>query len=518
MASYLWLVVCFLFLKAVEARSTVPPTPPPSFYNYFSDKTPYHFIAKSLEKPEGCEPVHLNMLLRHGSRYPSSLHLKKIKDVVESINRFFPDNSTFQYKKLILPWTLPLDYEQAANKELAHSGEREMYKIAKRYLATFPSVLGHPYSNNNYSFVSTDKLRTSQSALAFAQGLFEGSGQLGSTVKYQPVAVKFSGPHDRDKVLRFYDVCPRYRKKAKVSQTRQYSRFLNGPEVLQVARNIERRLNLTGKMNLSPNSVVELFLICAFETQTSGCEGQWCSVFEEEDISVLEYLLDLKNYWARGYGQQINYNMSCPLFTDITETIQHFLEERKPFGVFRFAHTGTVIPLLAMLGLFKDSVPLSASNFHAQRLRKFRVANMVPMSGNVAFVLYDCRGKNESEKEDGCRAQLGKNPHASAVKCKPPRKSGKHGCARKQKVGKSGVVDAKCQKTPKRAGKSVRGYRMQVLVNEVPVTLPACQGKSECTLSDFLDFYAHITMKCHFDTICGKSARRRNKKPARKPL
>ena len=27
---------------------------------------------------------------------------------------------------------------------------------------------------------------------------------------------------------------------------------------------------------------------------------RWCSLFSEEDMSVLEYYLDLKTYWRRG--------------------------------------------------------------------------------------------------------------------------------------------------------------------------------------------------------------------------
>ena len=78
------------------------------------------------------------------------------------------------YKKVKLPSTIRDDFKTAANKEMCSQGEKEMYGIAKRFAAKFPEVLLHSYSNNNYSFVTTDKLRTAQSAVAFAHGLFEG--------------------------------------------------------------------------------------------------------------------------------------------------------------------------------------------------------------------------------------------------------------------------------------------------------------------------------------------------------
>ena len=462
----------FAFL-AVSARQV----PQASTIYRFSDKSPYRYTAAQARAPEGCTAVHVNMLLRHGSRYPSSSHSRKIEEVVRAINRF---SSTFRYKKLKLPWEMPLDFQQAGHKELARTGEKEMYDIAKRFVAKFPDVLGHRYSNANYSFVSTDTLRTSQSAVAFAQGLFEGKGHIGTKEAFQPVAVKFSGPQDGDRILRFYDVCPRYKKLVKESLAKQYNRFLKGPEMSAVARNIERRLNLTGKMKLSDRSVVELFLMCAFETQTSGVEGQWCSVFDRQDLEVLEYLFDLKIFWTRGYGQEINYKMSCHLFMDMTQTMERFMKERRPFGLFRFAHTGTVVPLLAMLGLFNDSEPLLAENFHSQGQRKFRVADIVPMSGNVAFVLYYCDVVKKVPAQTRC-----------------PEK----------KPGKSAHPSSRCQPV-----KAVRSYKVQVLVNESPVAIPACGGKAECEFSEFKNSYAHIISRCNFSAICRKHRRPGNRK------
>ena len=444
----------------------------------FSDKTPYHFTPKPIDRPPRCEAVHINMVIRHGSRYPGSYRVKKMKQMLQKINQFLPSNSTFRYKGLRLPWNIPVDILNSASKEMSALGSEEMYSIAKRFLSKFRGVLQHSYSNTNYSFVATDKLRSSQSAVAFAQGLFEGNGHLG-TGKYQPVAVKFSGSYDDDSVLRIFEACPKWQKLNTAKIRSEYAKFMDGPEMRRVVQNISDRLKLGKKFLLQPKMTLEMFLMCAFGIQTDSADASWCALFEQADLKVLEYLSDLKLYWERSYGREINYKMACPLYVEITDSFERFLEFGKPHGVFRFAHTGTVIPLLTMLGLYNDSVPPRADNFDQQANRAFRVSDIVPMAVNVAFVLYNCKyegAKNDSIEERRCKGHCQKSNretfHASEMK-------------------------------------------IQLLVNEAPVPMPACGGRMYCRLKRFLSYYSHIKNNCDIKAICGK--RRKCKRARKKP-
>ena len=449
----------------------------------FSDKTPYHFTPKPIDRPPRCEPVHINMVIRHGSRYPGSVRVKNFKAMLKEINQYLPSNSTFRYKGLSLPWNIPDDILNSANKEMSSLGSEEMYSIAKRFLSKFSGVLKHSYSNINYSFVATDKLRSSQSAVAFAQGLFEGSGHLGSG-KYQPVAVKFSGSYDDDSVLRIFEACPKWQKlTAKSYETgkTEYAKFMNGPEMRRVLKNISDRLKLGRKSSLRVKWAIEMFLMCAFGIQTDSADASWCALFEEADLKVLEYLSDLKLYWDRSYGREINYKMSCPLYAEITNSFERFLKYGKPHGVFRFAHTGTVIPLLTMLGLYKDAEPPRADNFVQQANRTFRISDVVPMAGNVAFVLYNCKQENA---KNGSKDDIEEEGD----------------CARGQ-----------CQKLNSVEGNPFYGaFRaseiiVQLLVNEAAVPIPACGGRVYCRLKRFVAFYSHIKENCNIRAICGKS-------------
>lgn len=61
-------------------------------------------------------------------------------------------------------------------------------------------------------------------------------------------------------------------------------------------------------------------------------------------------------------------------------------------------HAETLLPLLTLLGFFKDSDPLTSTNYASQAQRSFRTSLILPYAANLLLVLYDCG-------EDGLRLQ-----------------------------------------------------------------------------------------------------------------
>lgn len=55
-------------------------------------------------------------------------------------------------------------------------------------------------------------------------------------------------------------------------------------------------------------------------------------------------------------------------------------------------HAETLLPLLTLLGFFKDSDALRSANFASQSQRSFRTSLMLPYAANFVLVLYDCGG------------------------------------------------------------------------------------------------------------------------------
>lgn len=53
--------------------------------------------------------------------------------------------------------------------------------------------------------------------------------------------------------------------------------------------------------------IIGMYIVCIFEVVIFNRENIWCFFFDKEDFLILEYLLDLKYYWKRGYGYLIIY-------------------------------------------------------------------------------------------------------------------------------------------------------------------------------------------------------------------
>lgn len=245
----------------------------------YGTKTPYKPAGnlQALQTPSNCKAVQLNMVIRHGSRFPGSSSTKRMEDLLKKLNN--AHKTIFKYKNITLPWSLPFVYSLADGKELSPAGEIDLYSLAKRFRSRFPGIFQKTYWNRFYEFVSTDKMRTARSAAAFSCGIFEGKGRLGNA-SYQPIPIKFSGPEDNDKLLRYYDTCPRYKKEIDDGTgLDEWKEFGKSPEMKQLIATIEERLKIKG---------IRKFLVaCLVFMPSSAGNLQFLSLFPMIGIPVL---------------------------------------------------------------------------------------------------------------------------------------------------------------------------------------------------------------------------------------
>ena len=90
---------------------------------------------------------------------------------------------------------------------------------------------------------------------------------------------------------------------------------------------------------------------CGFDIAVSNVTDQFCALFTEETGSILEYYDDMKNYYLKGYGYPINYEIACLLLQDIINIQQQYVDGTNTDikGKFRFAHAETIMPLISIL-------------------------------------------------------------------------------------------------------------------------------------------------------------------------
>lgn len=358
--------------------------------SHLSTMTPYKYSVNGANTtytiPENCEQVYIDAVFRHGSRYPTSRPIKSIANLEQLLHTF--------NDSLKLPWmkTWKNPFNIADEGRLSELGLQEHYGLGARYVEKFKSLLS-PYNPNRIFFTSTYKTRTGQSGASFCDGM---------TGKTIPVAMT-SESKGMDRKLRFYDECPRYTKEVEENPSvyEETSKYFS----LHVNEIAQRFSNVTGIPAASITSEVlsNIWSACQSEVAAFDDGDHWCSIFSPLDIEIFEYAYDLDAYYTRGYGHEINYQIASPLLSEIMTSINmnaaiNIFDNSDivtPKAQLRFGHAETTMPLLALLGLYKDSKKLTSEwSYDDIVKRKWRTSNISSLATNVAFVLYKCRDSN----------------------------------------------------------------------------------------------------------------------------
>ncbi|XP_063690674.1 multiple inositol polyphosphate phosphatase 1-like [Bolinopsis microptera] len=279
--------------------------------------------------------------------------------------------------------------------ELVVEGMLEHFSIATRYKGKFPTLFPN-YSVYNYSLQATTKTRTIQSALSFMDGLLHGTGPLESSPDRLDIVMKGYMPpgmviekNDEDRLLRFMDCCPKYEKYIKTLKWKDESNLF---DELPLYQSVVQSVSSALKYDATLNDSKALYYLCAAENMspTQAGHSQFCSVFDEESLDVLDYSKDLEKYHKYSYPYPTTYKMSCLLLSDIIKE----MEGNKNTPVLKFAHEETVMPLLSLLGLFDDG-EIMTHKMVDWKNRKMKVSRVTPFAGNVAFVRQSCPGDDE---------------------------------------------------------------------------------------------------------------------------
>ncbi|XP_068272774.1 multiple inositol polyphosphate phosphatase 1 [Nyctibius grandis] len=346
--------------------------------------------------PAACAPLQLRALLRHGTRYPTAGQIRRLGELHARLLRRPAASgaaaaAACPAAAALAAWQMW--YEESLDGRLAPQGRRDMEHLARRLAARFPALFA---ARRRLVLASSSKHRCLQSGAAFRRGLGPSLSLGGHEVEVEV----------NDSLMRFFDHCAKFVALVEENDAAmcQVNAFKEGPEMRKVLEKVASALCLPVE-ELNADLVQVAFLTCSYELAIKNVTSPWCSLFSEEDAKVLEYLNDLKQYWKRGYGYDINSRSSCILFQDIFQHLDKAVEESKsskPISsplIVQVGHAETLQPLLALMGFFKDDEPLKANNYVKQTHRKFRSGQIVPYAANLVFVLYHCDQVKTSKEE-----------------------------------------------------------------------------------------------------------------------
>ncbi|XP_072976522.1 uncharacterized protein [Typha angustifolia] len=416
--------------------------------------------------PNGCRAIHLNLVARHGTRSPTKKRIKELDRLEIRLGALLKeakqesDKSSLQKSPPWLEgWESPWKGREKGG-ELVSKGEDELYHLAIRVRERFPEIFHEEYHPEIFTIRATQVPRASASAVAFGFGLFHGKGSLGPG-QHRAFSV-ISESRASDICLRFFDTCTTY-KAYRQSQEPAVDK-LKEPILDEVTSSLISRHHL----NFTRQDVASLWFLCKQEASLLDITHQACGLFNETEVSLLEWTDDLEGFLLKGYGKAINYRMGIPLLQDIVQAMEQAIiakEENWAPRTFekarlRFAHAETVVPLTCLLGLFlegsefeqiQSEQPLLLPPKPPQK-RNWMGSIVAPFAGNNILALFHC----PLDGSDGATMSRGKNST----------------------------------------------YYVQVLHNEIPVPMPGCGGSDFCPFEVFKEQIVNPHLKHDYHKVC----------------
>ncbi|GLD65140.1 multiple inositol polyphosphate phosphatase 1-like protein [Lates japonicus] len=283
-------------------------------------------------------------------------------------------------------WTMW--YTEDMDGQLVQKGVNDLKHLAVRLSKLFPSLISEEKLRGGLiQFITSSKHRCINSTLAFKAGLTELWDIKDQEFDYTV----------NDALMRFFDKCTRFVQEVdnNPSAVVEVDKFKQGPEMRRVQEKIANRLRVPYSL-ITYDMAEAAFYLCAYEFAIKTVHSPWCRLFDEVDAQVMEYASDLREFWKRGYGHDINRKASCILFHDVFSRLNKAASENKSGQqvteavTVQVGHAETLLPLLTLLGFFKDSQALNSTNYAAQTNRTFRTSHMLPYAANLILVLYDC--------------------------------------------------------------------------------------------------------------------------------
>ncbi|XP_060734902.1 multiple inositol polyphosphate phosphatase 1-like [Tachysurus vachellii] len=382
-------------LTSSWCNRTSPPGSIPSNALYFNTKSRYEelnpylisdilAVNESWVKPPSpdCKAVHLSAIIRHGTRYPSSGNIKKIIQ----FSKLVKSQADLSCVKELHNWRMW--YKEDMDGRLVEKGRLDHRHLAQRLIKSFPTLITKEnIEGGRVKLITSSKHRCVNSTLAFKHAVMESLSIRGVDLPYTI----------NDELMRFFDKCERLVETVEKNKDAimEVEVFKDGPEMKRVQEKLADRLQLP-YINVTTDAVETVFYLCAYEFTIRGLNSPWCQLLDDADGQVLEYAGDLKQFWKRGFGHDINSKSSCILFHDLFKRLDTVAQQIRAGGrvsevvMVQVGHAETLLPLLTLLDLFKDDTPLNSSNFAYHHSRMFRSGKIVPYAANLLMTLFNC--------------------------------------------------------------------------------------------------------------------------------
>ncbi|KAI0684185.1 phytase [Cytidiella melzeri] len=393
--------LCSVALLAYLARSSPPfsgPTEqildslvPETQRRSWAQYAPYYSTAEYELPPAGCEVTQVNIIQRHGARFPTAGASERILTALNKIQ------SVTAFTSSRLDFLKTYKYNLGTD-DLVQYGANESFESGKEIFLRYSELV----SSEMLPFVRADiSQRDIDSALNWTAGFSAASQHMLNPVLSVVIDVA-TGNDTLDG-----SQCP-----AAGRADKETNEWLSTYAPL-----ITAQLNVDAPgAGLTDKDTYNLISLCPFETLATLQKSPWCTLFEgiPGAFDGFEYLGDLDKYYKTGYGQRLGpvqgvgyVNELIARLTespvqDHTQTNHTLDDSRITFPLNRtlyidFSHDNQMIAIFSAMGLFRQPRPLNPTE--PDPARTWSVSAMVPFAGRMAVEKLSCSSSSAAGTE-----------------------------------------------------------------------------------------------------------------------
>lgn len=382
-------------------------------YQCFSDishrwgqYSPYFSLADvgiSNTVPEKCDVTFVQVLSRHGARYPTASKSKKYKTLIKAIQA---NATAFNGKTAFLR---SYDYTLGSD-DLTTFGQRQMVSSGVKFYQRYKDL-----TRDHVPFIrSADSSRVIESGNMFIQGFQQSKAEdyaANHTQGNATIAVVISEDPGANNTLN-HNTCTAFEASDLSDQVSENYTAVIAPFMAQRLHS-----DLPG-VTLSNDEVIYLMDMCAFDTVSTTPDASqvsdFCALFTESEWSQYNYLQSLGKYYGYGAGNPlgptqgvgfVNELISRMTHTTVQDdtTTNHTLDApgAASFPVNRtlyadFTHDNGLIPIFFALGLYNGTAPLPQDRIQSQaQADGYSAAWTVPFAARAYIEMMQCKHQSE---------------------------------------------------------------------------------------------------------------------------
>ncbi|KAI0832856.1 phytase [Trametes gibbosa] len=342
--------------------------------------SPYFPAETYRQPPASCKITQVNIIQRHGARFPTSGASKRIKAALAKLQS--AANFTDPLLSFVEDYTYSLGQDS-----LVALGATQSSEAGKEAFSRYSSLI----SGANIPFV---RASGSDRVIATANNWTAGFA-LASAGRFKPVLSVILSEAGNDTLDD--NMCP-----AAGDSDPQVNEWL-----AQFAPPMTARLNAGAHgANLTDTDTYNLLTMCAFETVATEKRSHFCDIYEELNAKdAFAYNADLDKFYGTGYGQPLGpvqgvgyineliARLTTQPVLDHTQTNSTLDSSADTFPLNRtlyadFSHDNQMVAIFSAMGLFKQRAPLNPTQPDAART--FRVQRIVPFSGRMVVERLEC--------------------------------------------------------------------------------------------------------------------------------